>query len=126
MPVLTAIGLMSGTSMDGIDAAILTTDGQNHVEFGPTAFFPYPAAFRGKIEQGLESAKAITRRDQRPDGLAGLERDITLRHVEAVRALLARSKVPQRSPGIIGFHGQTVLHRPLLGLTVQLGDGPLL
>jgi anhydro-N-acetylmuramic acid kinase len=126
MAVLTAIGLMSGTSMDGIDAAVLTTDGENHVEFGPTAFFAYPAPFRRRIEEGLEAARTITRRDERPGDLAALQRDITLRHAEAVRALLASSTLPQRSPCIIGFHGQTVLHRPQSGLTVQLGDGALL
>ena len=65
--MLTAIGLMSGTSMDGIDAAMLRTDGENHVEFGPTAFFPYPAAFRREIEDGLEDGQG----DRAPRGAAG-------------------------------------------------------
>src|SRR5215470_14786037 len=125
MRELTAIGLMSGTSMDGIDAAVLTTDGEGLIAFGPTAFFAYPAEFRRRIEGGLEAAKAITVRSERPGDLAALERDMTRRHVEAVRAVAA--KLPSgKAPEIIGFHGQTVLHRPQLGLTVQLGDGSLL
>ena len=126
MAVMTAIGLMSGTSMDGIDAAMLRTDGENHVEFGPAAFFPYPAAFRREIEDGLEAAKAIVRREDRPGGLAALERAITERHAVAVKALLETAPAEWRKPDIIGFHGQTVLHRPQAGVTVQLGDGAAL
>lgn len=126
MTVLTAVGLMSGTSMDGIDAAILRTDGENHVEFGPTAFFPYPAAFRRAIEVGLEAARTIVRREDRPGGLAALEQAITERHAEAVRSLLDQAPAKWRKPDVIGFHGQTVLHRPHAGVTVQLGDGDLL
>lgn len=121
-----ALGLMSGTSMDGIDAALLATDGEGAVELGPTAFTPYPAEFRRRIEQGLETAKNIVRRDERPGDLAALERDLTLRHAEAVRSLLAEADSRWQTPAAIGFHGQTVLHRPEAALTVQLGDGALL
>jgi anhydro-N-acetylmuramic acid kinase len=124
--MLTAIGLMSGTSMDGIDAAMLRTDGEEKVKFGPTAFFAYPAQFRRQIEEGLETAKAIVRREERPGNLAALERELTERHAEAVRSLLDQAPEAWRSVDVIGFHGQTVLHRPQLGLTVQLGDGSLL
>jgi anhydro-N-acetylmuramic acid kinase len=126
MRELTAIGLMSGTSMDGIDAAVLTTDGEGLIAFGPTAFFAYPSDLRRRIEDALEAAKAITLRSERPGDLAALERDITLRHVEAVRDVAAKPTGATRSPDIVGFHGQTVLHRPQRGLTVQLGDGALL
>ena len=126
MAGMVALGLMSGTSMDGIDAAMVATDGEGAVEFGPSAFTPYPAEFRRRIEQGLEAAKAIARRDERPGDLATLERDLSLRHVEAVRALLAEADGRWKTPAVIGFHGQTVLHRPEAGLTVQLGDGSLL
>lgn len=123
-----AIGLMSGTSMDGIDLATLRTDGESEVERGPSFFVPYDAAFRRRIEAGLEDAKRIDKRDERPGGMAALERDLTLRHADAVAAFLHRLEGDSRwnRPEVIGFHGQTVLHRPHLGLTVQLGDGPLL
>src|SRR4051812_20968994 len=123
MPVMTAIGLMSGTSMDGIDAALLRTDGESQVEFGPVAFVPYEAAFRRQIEDALNDAKAIVHREDRPGGLAAVERGIGERHAAAVRALLEAAPVEWRDVDIIGFHGQTVLHRPQAGLTVQLGDG---
>jgi anhydro-N-acetylmuramic acid kinase len=126
MSVMTAIGLMSGTSMDGIDAALLRTDGESRVEFGPAAFIPYKAAFRRQIEDALEVAKAIVRREDRPGGLAALECGIGERHAAAVNALLEAAPAEWRTAEIIGFHGQTVLHRPQAGVTVQLGDGPAL
>lgn len=119
-----AIGLMSGTSMDGIDVAVVMSDGESLVERGPSLFIAYEPAFRSRIEAALEEAKAIVRREERPGGLAALEREITLRHADAVRRL--RAAHPAIAPGLIGFHGQTVLHRPEKGLTVQLGDGALL
>ncbi len=121
-----AIGLMSGTSMDGIDLAMLRTDGESSVERGPAFFVPYEAEFRRRLEASLEPAKRIERREERPDGLAALEREITLRHAEAVKTFLQGAAREWGRPDVIGFHGQTVLHRPHLGLTVQLGDGPLL
>ena len=123
--LLTTLGLMSGTSMDGIDVAGLRTDGEAVVERGPTLFAPYDDAFRTRIEAALQAAKAINVRSQRPGDLADLERDLTLRHAEAVAAF--RARFPDwTQPDLIGFHGQTVLHRPGQALTVQLGDGALL
>ena len=91
MTVTTALGLMSGTSMDGIDLALLRTDGRDAVARGPSHFVPYEAAFRRRIEAGLETAKAIVRREQRPGDLAALEREITLRHAAAVPELRTTS-----------------------------------
>jgi anhydro-N-acetylmuramic acid kinase len=117
---------MSGTSMDGIDLAMLRTDGDGKVERGPAMFVPYEAAFRRRIEKALVEARAIVRREDRPGGLAELENDITLRHAEAVDAFVRGEASRWGQPDIIGFHGQTVLHRPQVGVTVQLGDGALL
>ncbi len=126
MATFCAIGLMSGTSMDGIDLAMLRTDGENLVERGPAFFVPYEAGFRRRIEDGLEAAKSIESRGERPGDLAGLERDITVRHADAVAAFLKEGAADWGRPDVIGFHGQTLLHRPHLGLTVQIGDGRLL
>lgn len=124
MALTCAIGLMSGTSMDGIDLAVVTTDGENEVRRGPSSFTPYETSFRRRIEAGLEAARAIGERTERPGDLAALEREITLRHAEAVRGF--RVEHPDLDVRLVGFHGQTVLHRPEKGLTVQLGDGDLL
>ncbi len=123
---LTAIGLMSGTSLDGIDVALLRTDGETVVERGPGMAFPYDPAFRRRLQAALETAKAISERSERPGDLAEIERELTLRHAEAVRRFLAENNLAAETVDVLGFHGQTVLHRPDAGLTVQLGDGDLL
>lgn len=126
MATICALGLMSGTSMDGIDLALLRTDGVDIVEQGPGSFVAYDAAFRARIVAGLEEAKQIGQRMERPGSLAALEQDITRRHADAVAAFLAGAAGLWGRPELIGFHGQTVLHRPQQALTVQLGDGQML
>ena len=126
MTALHAIGLMSGTSMDGIDVAALETDGETVSATGPLLSVPYEATFRRRIEAALETAKTIVKRDERPGDLAALEQEITLRHADAVKKFLEAAEPEWRRPDVIGFHGQTVLHRPGQALTVQLGDGALL
>ncbi len=124
--IMTAIGLMSGTSMDGIDVALLRTDGDRLVERGPAAGYAYEAGFRDRLKQGLNEAKSITNRKQRPGSLTALEQDLTLRHAEAIEAFLKKNNILRENVDVVGFHGQTVLHRPDEALTVQIGDGSLL
>ena len=120
---LRALGLMSGTSMDGIDVALLTTDGQASVTRGASAAYPYPPDFQARLRAGLDDVKAMLAGSERPGALADLERDLTERHAEAVQAFLATQGIAPAAIDVIGFHGQTVLHRPEAQLTVQLGDG---
>ncbi|MEK1930058.1 MAG: anhydro-N-acetylmuramic acid kinase [Pararhizobium sp.] len=124
--IRTAIGLMSGTSMDGIDIALLRTDGENVVERGPSMGMPYEPAFRDRLKQALVEARGLTDRTARPGDLAAVERNLTLRHAVAVSDFLYRHDLSPAEIDVIGFHGQTVLHRPDEALTAQLGDGALL
>ena len=124
--IRTAIGLMSGTSMDGIDIALLRTDGENVVERGPSMGIPYEPAFRDRLKQALVDARDLTDRTARPGDLAAIERNLTLRHAVALSDFLYRHEMSPGKIDVIGFHGQTVLHRPDEALTVQLGDGALL
>lgn len=122
----TAIGLMSGTSMDGIDIALIRTDGRDRVEIGAALGISYDAQFRDRLKQALEDAKPIRQRGERPGTLANVEHELTLRHAEAVRIFVKKNNLKPADIDVIGFHGQTVLHRPDDALTVQLGDGALL
>jgi len=126
MTVKTAIGLMSGTSMDGIDVALLRTDGEAVVERGPFLSVTYEPAFRDRLKEALEEAKTITRRDKRPGDLSRMERELTLRHVDAVRLFLRRENLISHDIDFIGFHGQTLAHDPAGRGTHQAGSGQVL
>ncbi|MGI9481809.1 MAG: anhydro-N-acetylmuramic acid kinase [Hyphomicrobiales bacterium] len=121
--VLTAIGMMSGTSMDGIDVGLLRTDGEKIIERGPFSEFPYSGAFRELLGQAIVDAEGMTNRSLRPGVLGESESQLTDLHVEAVESFLREHGLSFSEIDIIGFHGQTVLHRPEIGLTVQIGDG---
>ncbi len=124
MALTTSIGLMSGTSMDGIDVALIKSDGENLVERGPSMEIEYDVATRHAIEQGLVDAVAISdARDARPGDLKALESLITGQHADAVATFLSANNILASEIDVIGFRGQTVLHRPQNKLTVQLGDG---
>ena len=113
---LTAIGLMSGTSMDGVDAALLRSDGRSIERFGSPLSLPYPSADRDLIRAALGGGG---------DVLAA-ECMLTLRHIDIVEQLLHKNSLTRSNIDIIGFHGQTIVHRPQEGLTWQIGDAALL
>ncbi len=121
-----AIGLMSGTSLDGIDIALIETDGDHVAAFGPTGYRAYTDNERAMLRRSLADAVALTDRNSRPGALAESEELVTRTHVEAVRSFLDEHKLDRGRIDVIGFHGQTVLHRPELKLTVQIGSGKTL
>ncbi|MBR1122564.1 anhydro-N-acetylmuramic acid kinase [Bradyrhizobium lablabi] len=124
--MLTALGLMSGTSLDGVDVAMIETDGKKVKAFGPSGYRPYTDRERGLLRQALTEAVHLPQRDARPGILAEAERAVTVAHAEAVAAFTAQNRITREEIDIVGFHGQTVLHRPEKRLTVQIGDGPAL
>lgn len=121
--VLRAIGLMSGTSMDGVDVAIIETDGERVMAFGPSGYRAYGEAERALLRRALSDAVGMADRSARPGVLAEAERVVTDAHAEAVEAFLSAHSIARESVDLVGFHGQTVLHRPADRLTVQIGDG---
>ena len=121
-----AIGLMSGTSMDGVDVALLDTDGEAAIAFGPQGFFPYAEADRVLLREALGAAVSLDDRTARPGVLSRADAMVTERHADAVERFLAEHDLLASSIDLVGFHGQTVLHRPEAGLTVQIGDGQAL
>lgn len=114
---LRAIGLMSGTSMDGIDVALIESDGRQVPMRGPHATYPYRKSLRARLK--LQAGQA----PQPGPALEELVRDVTDAHAEAVEDFSARAGINLKDVDIIGFHGQTVFHDPKAALTCQLGDG---
>ena len=110
--MLTALGLMSGTSLDGVDVAMIETDGRRVNAFGPSGYRPYTDMERGLLRQALYEAVDLPHRDARPGILREAERAVTLAHAEAVAAFTAQHRMRFDDIDIVGFHGQTVLHRP--------------
>ncbi|MGB7037695.1 MAG: anhydro-N-acetylmuramic acid kinase [Xanthobacteraceae bacterium] len=121
-----AIGLMSGTSQDGVDVALIDTDGETVAQFGPTASRPYTEAERTLLRRATAAAVNLTERSARPAIVAEAEQFINDAHGEAVEAFLAANALERDSIAAVGFHGQTLLHRPERGLTMQIGDGAAL
>jgi anhydro-N-acetylmuramic acid kinase len=115
--LITAIGVISGTSMDGIDVAVISSDGEDIVEPGPGATFSYPSETRETLRKVVADAQAA-----RGD-LEDLERAVTDAHVAAVQAFMTEYGLDRASVALVGFHGQTILHRPRERFTRQLMDG---
>lgn len=118
--IYTVIGLMSGTSLDGVDAALIRTDGQGFVETLAYTTLPYTEKIKSKIRACLGKT------DKADSDVAETERLMTFQHVEAVEALLRKTDFLASEIDLIGFHGQTIFHDPANKKTVQIGDGDLL
>src|SRR6201989_1472788 len=124
--MLTAIGLMSGTSLDGVDVALIETDGKKVKAFGPSGYRPYSDFERRLLLQALTEAVHLEAREARPGILLEAERVVTTAHAEAVATFKAQNRIASEDIDIVGFHGQTVLHRPAEKMTVQIGDAAAL
>lgn len=117
------IGLMSGTSMDGVDAAMIYTDGVRIERLGPSLTVSYPADVRERIREGLNIAGSCTKDGDVPSVIRDLERELTDWHGYAIEELLSVTGQKAASVDLVGFHGQTLTHRPDRGWTWQVGDG---
>ena len=129
-PAYIALGLMSGTSLDGVDAAFLETDGERIIRLGPSLCLPFSKEDRASLEEATREALAWQFMGERPASFDAAEAVILKTHIRAVRKLCNDHPDWSKDLALIGFHGQTVLHRPATqarkGQTLQLGDGQAL
>jgi 1,6-anhydro-N-acetylmuramate kinase len=123
MATLRALGLMSGTSLDGIDLALIETDGQWVVRRGASVSRPYGKREHDLLGASLEAAAHLSVQGDRNGILAEAEDLVTRSHGEVVDIFLQSHGLKSTDIDIGGFHGQTVVHRPQDHLTVQIGDG---
>ncbi len=114
----TAIGTMSGTSLDGIDVALITTDGEQIIEMAGTFILPYTADMQARLHE-------ILGKPDHPD-VPALSAEITQLHVQAIQQLLTRENLVAGDVDLIGLHGVTLWHAPEQKQTLCVGDGAAL
>ncbi len=124
--ILKVIGLMSGTSLDGVDAALIETDGVDIVRPLGSLTIPYSPETRALLRAALEEARGVAEGAPVPHAIRDAERHLTDAHAEAVKALLKKAGMAEGEVNLVGFHGQTILHRPERRWTWQIGDGAAL
>jgi len=129
-PRYIALGLMSGTSVDGVDAAFIDTDGEKIFEFGPRLMHPFSKSDRDMIVSATNAARRWKFHGPKPNSFTAAEGVIHSAHIKAVKSICKQNQDWAQRLTCIGFHGQTVLHEPPKGAkrgrTCQLGDGQIL
>ena len=118
-----SLGLMSGTSMDGVDASIIQSDGEKKYKAVIDKYFEYPDDIYGNLVKFRYKIKITKDLKKFSKELGIIEKKITLFHAKAANEILRLSNT---DVDFIGFHGQTIFHNPNEKVTKQLGDGKLL
>ncbi len=118
-----AIGLMSGTSMDGVDCALVESDGHSASVTMKAVHISYSPELRHQISLAMSEATSLSHPSRQSQQLDKLEKILTDIHAQAVALILKTNGLSDKEIDVIGFHGQTLLHRPDDGWSWQIGDG---
>ena len=108
--LITSIGLMSGTSCDGIDASIIKSDGENEVNFIGNHFVPYEKELKTKIRNLKEKTNIILDLEKNTLEINSLEKEITFLHAKIINIITEKFELSKSEIDLIGFHGHTILH----------------
>ena len=120
---LKALGLMSGTSMDGIDASIIESDGEYNLNIIEEKFVPYSDEFIKRLSNYIDKIEDRDRIFNTKKEYINLEKELTLLHANISSEIIKKSR---QNIDLVGFHGQTIIHKPRLGYSIQMGDSYLL
>lgn len=112
--------------MDGIDIALIKSDGKHMLDFGPTGCFDYSQAFRSRLSEAMSKCRALPTQSLDLLDFSELEAELTELHADAVLQFLKDNDLEPQDIDVIGFHGQTLIHRPDDQCTWQIGNGALL
>tara|TARA_B100000989_G_scaffold269466_1_gene224890 strand:+ start:4233 stop:5330 length:1098 start_codon:yes stop_codon:yes gene_type:complete len=118
-----ALGLMSGTSLDGIDASIIKSDGENNLEIIDNKYLCYPKEFKKRLTKLIQSIDNKFDLEENIGIYKSLEKELTLYHSKISKKIIDENNCNIQ---LIGFHGQTIIHKPKEGYSIQMGDANLL
>lgn len=114
-----AIGLMSGTSMDGVDLALVKSNGKKIIDIEKFSYLAYPKDFKERL-------RILVQEGTRLCEIKSIEQELTLLHAELVNEFLSQNQINRKDIDVVGFHGHTILHLPKQQITWQIGNSYLL
>ena len=121
--IYTALGTMSGTSMDGVDVSIIQSDGETKYDVKLDEYFEYPKDIFKNLTKLRDKISSFKDLEKFTKEIKKIEKEITLFHSEVVKEIIKKTKT---NIDLVGFHGQTIYHNVKEKISKQLGDGKLL
>ena len=119
-----SLGLMSGTSMDGVDASIILSDGEEKLEIIDNCYEKYNDNFKLSLKEFIKKTSSPEYIKNNNSLYKQLENQLTVIHAKVSKEIINKNKDVRID--FIGFHGQTILHKPKQGISIQMGDPNLL